>query len=337
MSSTSQVTDFQDLYTDVLQKARENTGLSALSSIAKGYINTALQHILSMDEFEWGKRWATLITHGAYSTGTVSISQGSTALTGDGTLWNTANTFAVNNAQTIGKIKLSTEVYEISSVNSDTSITLASKYTLDDLAAGSSYEYFEDEYAVAADFEKPILTQNIQGDIQIPIISTHDFNRMYVRNDVTGDPRIATFQDRTFSGSTARVQRLVLNPAPSKAYTIRYRYVTSNIAVTTGGVEATALVNDNDEPIIPIRYREAISLYAIYLWMAYRKDDQRSQMAKAGFDEMVCIVKADYGAPQPRPRMNMTKPVPQYGSRGRGGRHGRRRFQTGSEFDEMRV
>ena len=337
MSSTSQVTDFQDLYTDVLQKARENTGLTSLVAIAKGYVNTALQHMLAMDEFEWGKRWGEVITNPSYTTGTISISKGSSTLTGSSTLWTTTNEFGIANVRITGKIKLSSEVYEISSVNSPTSITLASKYTQDDLASGSSYEYFEDEYAVATDFEKPILTQNIQGDIQIPIISTHDFNRRYVRNDFTGNPRIATFQDRTFSGSTARVQRLVLNPAPSKAYTIRYRYVTSNIAVSSSGTEQTALSSDSDEPIVPLRYREAISLYALYLWMLYRKDDQRSQSAKASFDEMVDIVRADYGAPMPRPRLHITKPVPQYGYRGRGGRYGRRRFQTGSEFDEMRI
>ena len=56
-----------------------------------------------------------------YSTGTVSITKGSTALTGLNTLW-------LANVTTSHKIVLSKFPYDIASVDSDTGITLSSKY-----------------------------------------------------------------------------------------------------------------------------------------------------------------------------------------------------------------
>ena len=45
------------------------------------------------------------------------------------------------------------------------------------------------------------------------------------------------------------------------------------------GAEQAELVNDNDEPIMPRRYRHAIVLRAVYEWYLYRKDDARAQEA----------------------------------------------------------
>lgn len=334
MSNTSQVTDFQDLYTDLLNRTRQNTSVANLKIIAKRYINQAVQHIVGIDEFEWGKRWSTFVTNPDYTTGTVAISQGSTALTGTDTTWNTANALSVNNARITGKLKLGSEVYEISSVDSDTGITLASSYTQSDLS-GDSYSYFEDEYALASDFDKPVWSQNLLGDLDIPIVSTGDFYRNFIRNSITGQPRLATIIDRTFGSSTTRVQRMVFHPSPADFYTIKYRYVTSNIAVDSTGAEASALSADDDEPIIPLKYRNAIVQYALSQWWRDRNDDTRSQEARADYDATIAQMKSDTGAATPRPRIRIQAPRIRYWgySRGRTGR----RYQTGTEFDELRV
>lgn len=330
MSTTSQVIDFQDLYTDVLNKTRSNPSLSTLITFAKRYVNQAVQHIVGIDEFEWGKRWATFVTNASYTTGTIAITKGSSTLTGTSTLWNTNNDLGVANTRTTGKLKIGSEVYEIASVDSDTQITLSSNYTQDTLTEGS-YVYFEDEYALEADFDKPVFTQHLQGDLDIPIVSNSDFHRNYIRNSITGKPKSATVIDRAFDGSTARVQRMTFHPSPADFYTIRYRYVTSFIAVSSTGTEQSAMSADSDEPIIPIKYRNCIVQYALSQWWRDRQDDARSQEAKNEYDQTIAQMQSDTGAPTPRPRMRVARPRITYWGRGGG-----RRYQTGTEFDEMR-
>ncbi len=45
MSSTSQVTTFEDLYTDLMNRVRVTTSVAATLEQAKRYINIALQDI----------------------------------------------------------------------------------------------------------------------------------------------------------------------------------------------------------------------------------------------------------------------------------------------------
>src|SRR5258706_301059 len=77
-----------------------------------------------------------------------------TTVTGSSTLWNTAVTgMGFNNARVGGKMRFdTTDVYTVSTVGSDTAITLASRYIGDSALSGSTYSYFEDEYALAADY-----------------------------------------------------------------------------------------------------------------------------------------------------------------------------------------
>ena len=91
MSSTSQVTTFADLYTDLQNRVRVTTSVTATENQAKRYINIALQDMhLGFDyTFPWAERSGRLITQPQYTTGTVTATIGSTAITGTSTTWNT--------------------------------------------------------------------------------------------------------------------------------------------------------------------------------------------------------------------------------------------------------
>ena len=147
MSATTQYADFTDLYTGLFNRVREQTGVTATINQAKNYINTALYdiHIGFEEKFPWAERTSVLITQPPYSTGTVTISQGGTTLTGISTAWNTANVFGANNVRAGGKIVIdgTNPVYTISSVSSDTAAVLASRYVGEDVTDGT-YSYYED-------------------------------------------------------------------------------------------------------------------------------------------------------------------------------------------------
>jgi len=103
MSSTSQLTTFSDLYTDLLQRVRVATSVTATIEQAKRYINIALHDIhLGFDyKLPWCEASFTIRTKAPYTTGTVTATYGSATLIGAGTAWNTADAFSVTNAVTI--------------------------------------------------------------------------------------------------------------------------------------------------------------------------------------------------------------------------------------------
>lgn len=331
MSSTSQPTTFLDLYTDLLDAVRESTTASATVAIAKRYINRALHDMHIGSDFDWAIRRATLITHPTYTTGTVTISQGDTAMTGASTLWNTANTFGQTNARVGGKMTINgVEVYDVSAVGSDTAITLGSRF-IPASVSSSSYTYFEDEYALASDFFQPVDKRQFTDAWPISLIGSREFYRRYPRNTLTGTPKVATILMLEPSGSTALRPRVLLHPAPASAMVIPYRYITNFLAVTSTGSTATDLVNNTDEPIVPLRYRHAIVYHAKALWYEDRKDDSRSQQARADYAAIVSRIRADTTStsdrPRLRPRLSRWKPVSR--------RQGHPRYDVHGEWDRM--
>ena len=331
MSSTTQVTNFQDLYTDLIDRVRDNISGSATVVLAKRYINTALQdmHVNPGNNFIWQQRRGTLITHAPYTTGTIAIaSSARTTVTGTDTLWNTAVTgFGFNNARAGGKIAISesSEIYTVSTVSSDTSITLESMYTGDTIS-GQSYTYYEDEYALASDFLRPIDFNLFSMDWNIPIVGALDFRRANVRNSIRGKPKLACFIHLAFSGSTSQRPRVVLSPVPDDEYAIPYWYYTANLAVTSAGVAQESLSDDSDEPIVPLRFRHAIVFHALYHWYRDMKNDTRSQEAKAEYTDIMTRALGDKWVGEQRPQI-----IPMTS---RGGRL-RQRFDVNNRFDRM--
>ena len=82
MSSTSQPTTFSDLYTDLLNRVREQTGITATTTQTKRYINIANQdiYVTGAEKLPWSERRSTITTHAQYTTGTLTATQGSVTL-----------------------------------------------------------------------------------------------------------------------------------------------------------------------------------------------------------------------------------------------------------------
>jgi hypothetical protein len=117
---------------------------------------------------------------------------------------------------------------------------------------------------------------------------------------------------------------------------IPYSYVTSLLVSTTAGVGAVDFVNDNDEPIVPLRYRHAIVLWALKTWYRERSDDGRFAAVEAEYQDLLARIVGDHEIgskrPQIRPRTGIYRRTAArpYG----GGGRGRSRFDLG-HFDEM--
>ncbi len=338
MGSTTQPTTFTDLYTDLMNRVRAETSKTATINQSKRYINIALHdlHIGFGEKFPWTERDAVLRTKNDYTTGTVSIDKGSMALIGSSTLWDTNNDFSEKNAIVGGKIKISgNEVYEVTAVASDTSITLATPYISDD-ESGASYTYFEDEYDLASDFLKPIDVLSFSDNAEIRLISRQDFRRAFPRNNNPGKPRVATLiRQEALSDAEIRT-RVRFSPPSNDTYLFPYTYVTSNLAVSSSGTAAANLSADTDEPIIPLAYRQIIVLQALYNWYRDKKDDQRSVEVKAEWASLLTRVVGDQEIGSNRPRFQPRVSAGKRRAKRPWGSGISSRISTGTRFDELR-
>ncbi len=337
MSTSTQPKTFVELYTDLLERVRADSSVTATSDIAKRWVNIGLQdmHIGFGEQFPWAERKDVLRTHGSYTTGTVTVTNGSTTVTGASTAWNTNNAYGEANARTIGKLVFGgTDVYEISAVGSDTSITLDEPY-IGDTDSGLSYTYFEDEFDLHADFLRPLDQTYFDQNSEIPLIGRKDFRRRFPRNQNTGKITVGTIVDRAPSGNTAPIRRLRVHRPPSDVSLIPYAFVTNKLALSSGGAVQTSLTADADEPIVPLNYRHAIVLWALYNWYRDRNDDTRAADVKAEYTDIVVRIASDneIGSGKPQIRPNLVA----YSRRAkRPYSSSSRRFITGAAFDEIR-
>lgn len=306
MSTTSQLTDFSDLYTDLLNRVRMQTGVTATDNQAKRYINVALHdmHMGLEYKFPWAERQSTVRTQATYSTGTVTVSRGSTTLTGSGTAWNTNNDFTVKNMRSNGVIVIagSRTPYRIASVSGDTTATLATAFT-ESSASAQTYVYFEDEYDLASDFLRPVDIQTFSDVHDIDLISRTEFRRRYPSNTITGNPEVATIIDYAPSGNTTPIRRVKFYKPPSTYMLVPYTYITGNLAVSSAGSAQANLSANTDEPIVPLRYRHAILYHALAAWYRDKKDDSRSQEAKAEYVDMMTRLTMDQEIGGTRPQL----------------------------------
>ena len=304
MSATTQYTDFSDLYTGLQNSVRVTTGVTATENQAKRAINVALQDMhLGFDyRFPWAEREGFLITQPKYNTGTLSVTQGGTTLTGVGTLWNTANAFSANNFQVGGKIQINggDEVYEISAIASDTSATISSMFVKADVSGGA-YLYFEDEYSLASDFLRPLDMRRFSSATSIELIGRTEFRRRYPKNLITGKPFVGTIVDKAPSGNTTAVRKIRFHKPPDIAYSLPYDYITSLLVVSSAGVGQTSFSADTDEPIVPLRYRHVIVLHALYNWYRDKKNDPRAQSVKGEYVDAMQRIANDNEVGSSRP------------------------------------
>lgn len=338
MSVTGQTQTFSDLYTDLTNRIRAQTGTSGPVDQMKKYINMALQdiHIGARERMPWAERQSVLVTQPNYTTGTVSISQGSAALTGTSTAWNTNNSWGVANVRKYGKFVLNggLENYEVASVASDTAATLSSAFTQTSLS-GATYEYFEDEYDLASDFLRPVDFRFFDQARQLRLMPRNEFRAAFVRSQTAGKPLACTIVDRPPSGNTTPVRRVLFSRPTDEAYTIPYSYITKNLVVSSAGAAQEQFSADADEPIIPLPYRHVIVTKALYWVYRDRRDDRRSQEVFAEFTDLWMRIAHDYDFAMSRP--TIAPRISSYAMRARRPLSGGTpRVVSGTAFDELR-
>lgn len=342
MSTTTAPGTFTELYTDLLNRVREQTGITNTTVLAKRYINLANQWLYAgtAEKFPWAKRRGFITMHPQYTTGTVDVISGSTTVGSTGTLWTTVNAYGQANARAGGKIVIEGHdfVYQVVSITDlfGSLIMFINPAWIGDTDTGLTYTYFEDEYALASDFLRPYDLTSFDDAREIPLVGDQEFRRMFPRNKITGQHvRAATMLDLPPSGNTTPVRKVRFAPPPASVMHVPYTYVTSLTVTSSTGTAQAAFTADADEPIIPLRYRQMLVSHALYQWYRDRKDDARAREALAEFEAMKATTVEDQEAGQQRASVRpssapLARAKRPYSHKGRRGR----RYDTGA-FDRL--
>jgi len=259
MSTQTNPETFRELYIELLNRTREDTGQSATVDIAKRYINMANYelHMGMGEKLEWCIREAVLITKDKYSTGTITANRGSATVGGVDTVFDSLDDFGNALVRRGGLMKFDgvDDVYRVRNVGNPSLLTLEGDFVQTSLPAGTAYEYFEDQYALASDFERPVDMNYFDGGRQIPLIGRSEFRRRYTRNSVPGKPIVATMVSIPSNATTNTNQSRAIRfaPPPDTAMNFPYSYVTNLLAnrgTATGNVKFIAIPADTETLVL---------------------------------------------------------------------------------------
>jgi len=146
MSSAKEIRTFKDVQDAIIRRAKlEDTQI--VRDSLKEKINTTYLKIAYGEPYTWSGKTTPFKMPKKYTTGTISISNGSYTITGVGTSWNEFDHLGC-------KIKMGSDVVPrvITRVASSTSIVIDSEWVSDALS-GASYTIYKDEFGMFPDFQ----------------------------------------------------------------------------------------------------------------------------------------------------------------------------------------
>lgn len=176
-------------------------------------VNQVMDRIRARGNWSFWESEGSLSFPAQYSTGTLSVTNGSPTVTGSGTTWTAAM---------VGRqIRIGTSQYTITARASNTSITIDRNWATDS-DSGLSYTIYQARYTLAADVDKIISMWDTTNQYRIETTTPRQIGTRQVWNTSTSQAlwRCAA----TFGRDSSNAYYLYINPAPTDSADIVYWY-----------------------------------------------------------------------------------------------------------------
>lgn len=180
----------------------------------KRFVNDAGRRLWSMFAWPERKKESTIVTAAEYTTGTVTVTNGSATVTGSGT------TFAAAVAGRKFALSLSGPWYRISTRDSATQVTLARNYE-EPTASAQTYTIFQDEYDLATDVDVSSAMTILYGTSNKVELKTQAEMDAVLVPGARGRPWCYCMVTPT----TAGTRRIRFYPVPDAVYAFRSLYL----------------------------------------------------------------------------------------------------------------
>lgn len=253
---------FEDIYLEIQEMVQDES--AGMQTKIESAINEVYREICSMRTMNW--RWLhkskNYYTAAGYNTGTITVTNGSTAITGTGTEFTSS----------MADMKLVfpdfPEINIIASVEGDEALTLSAAYQGDD--DDGSFLIYQNELDLPADFRRPLKVK-LNG---LPLDQL-DLRKYREKQESWSTARP--------SGYTIDGTKLILDPIPDAKYLVEVFYY----------AKATDLSADPDEPLIPSEFQH-ILIYGGYVRLCEKDGDiEFNQVYQNRYQEILADLIAD--------------------------------------------
>lgn len=343
MSTTTQFTTFSDLYLGLLKALRTDSSNAATVEQAKRYINTALldMHVGFADKVTWAIRSHSFSTSTTFLTTVEAYNGGGASPPADGyNIYDMdnpdGNQFSEHQRLIVtNPVSPATTGYEGEVITTTSADPAAVSAYGDQFAVGDILRVYQNDIEMPSDFMQ--MAGNIVkiGDRRIRLMGRVEFRHQFAGEHEVGRPVHATLIDSFDTSGGLDNRKIRLYPIPNTIERGHISYVTKNLVVESDGTARYDFSNDDDQPIVPLRYRHAIFFHALYNWYRDRKDDTRSQEAKMEYESIMMRVVNDTEPGQSR--MSISPRVSGYRRRSKRPYRGRgsRRYDVNGGFDRL--
>jgi hypothetical protein len=262
---------FEDLYLAALRRVKGDSADAATLAVMKESISTRYRTICSRKKWKWLRVTdRSLKLNAAYTTGTISIANGSRTVTGLGTAWASTH-------RNWWLLPEGTDTsYRVIAVGSATSLTIASPLVESAIVA-KTYKLYEGEIALFPNCED-IDDLRIDGGRVIEPRGPAEIGRLRRQYPTrTGAPELYSIEGRSvFSGPILADFVLgydYLGSGLTKAMTFFPHIPDDDYTIQVAFKQkAPSLIAASDEPLLPIEHRHILLYYSLADW--YMKDRQ---------------------------------------------------------------
>lgn len=160
--------------------------------IAQDFVRNAFRRVAERRRWSWLINFGQFIAPNAYTTGTVSVTQGSTLVTGVGTAWTSASPTLAYQQFRIG---LTSPIYTVASVTDDTNLVLDSPYG-GPTAANTVYRIYQAFFPVPIDFHSFLTLWDPAMNWQLHLnIKQEELNYYDAQRATMGNPYMVSYRD----------------------------------------------------------------------------------------------------------------------------------------------
>lgn len=259
-----QLVDFEDIYTAIIELLKiQSTDTSTINRIKRD-INIALDDVISRHNWWWNRSLTTLQLSSRITTGTISVTSGSTSVT-----------FSSAPAPSVANYKIkftgSPEVYTISShIASAASASLNIAF-IGATTAAKNYTLWKDYVQLPTDCKETFIVQHQHFDQPMEAVGLMDFRRIVAQEpDRVGVPLYYCTDDYDSSGK----RKLRYWPAIYTAnVNMDVDYIMNFIPLDT----------DGDEPIMPLNDRTVLFYFGCaHAWRRERNTEEANNYFQLG-------------------------------------------------------
>jgi hypothetical protein len=266
---------FIDLQNDVFA----HTGLDSTDATnqtnVKRWLNYVCQDLCSRWPWSFLEGRETVVTVKDYTTGTVSVNAGSTALTGSGTTFPAA-------VDTTYFIQLSSanDWYQVSANGGATSLTLATAYAQTTNATNLTYTLRKFFYSLSSSADEVLDVRNWNTPVKL---IQCDFRTIDLINPLVQSTN-APYAYMMFGTDSSGNQVFSPYPFPTDARLFEFRT----------RKRPTDMVASGDSPSIPNKYSQILIFGANAIGFAYLRKFDLASAWDAKFEKRVSEMKKDY-------------------------------------------